>query len=483
MKVREAGEPAATSEPSLAPTRREFLVVTSAAAAALIAGCAAGTSTDGGDAGTTPADAALPPDLAMLPIDPPDGVGESGAFGLGVASGDVTAGSALLWTRHDASAALTVSVWEMLGDTYARRIATLDAAAIDGGFVHVEVPGLTAGARYRYAFFEMKDGLRTARSPIGRFRAAPADSTQEPLVIGAISCTKNGRAFDTLARAAERSDLATFLLLGDTTYADGCKTLGEYRTRWVENLSTAAYRALRASTSVVATWDDHEVDNNWDAEKIDPAKAATAKRALFENLPIRRAPAAPDRIWRSLRWGRTAELFVLDARGERRPSTKKTPQAEYLSRPQMDWLKAGLAASPSVFKLILNSVPIGSFPLAFQFGNDDRWEGYAAQRNEILEHVEKQKIGGVLWVSGDFHLASIGRVSRSGPGAAAIEVLAGPGAQTGNVLAAGLGAPQFDWVSTTNNYTALHLDPIKSQVRIVFHDGKDAIIADRSYTL
>ena len=75
--------------------------------------------------------------------------------------------------------------------------------------------------------------------------------------------------------------------------------------------------------------------------------------------------AAPDRIWRSFRWGHSAEVFVLDCRGERRPSTRSvnpTRESVYISRAQMDWLKAGLRASPAVFKFIVNSVPIYGRP-------------------------------------------------------------------------------------------------------------------------
>ena len=48
----------------------------------------------------------------------------------------------------------------------------------------------------------------------------------------------------------------------------------------------------------------------------------------------------------------------------------------------------------------------------------------------------------MLWVAGDFHLlASTGRVSPSGVGSRAIEVLAGPGAQVANPLGVGRAMP------------------------------------------
>ena len=477
--------------------RRGFLETTALAAAGLAVGCGgdddvppspdaggrpdAGLPVDGGlDAGGL--DAGLP-DAGRPAVEPPDDTPEVATFGLGVASGDVTTEQVILWTRYDGSAPLRLVVWEMMGDVYARTVYDAAEAPRDGGFVHVDVAGLTAGLRYRYAFFEMDTDARVGRSTVGRFRAAIPDSSREPLTIGATSCTRNGRAFDTLSHAAGRDDLDIFLNLGDTTYNDDAVTLGEYRAKWAENLGTDGYRALRAAVSGISTWDDHEVENDYDPERLPAAQMAAALAAFEENTPFRPDPAAPGRIWKRLRWGQTLEVFVLDCRSERLPSTRTSGSPIYVSREQMDWFKAGLLASPAVFKLIMNSVPISDFPFAFDLARNDRWEGYGAQRDEILQHIDDNAIGGVLWVSGDFHMASMGRVSPSGVGASQIEVLVGPGNNNPNVLAATLGGPQFDWATSSNNYAVLELDPATAEVRIWYHDADDLVIETRTYAL
>ena len=467
-------------------SRREFLETVAVAAAGALVGCGGGT--EGGADGGGPLDAALDAPLAVdagppavdagadagpPPVEPPEGTPEVARFGLGIASGDVTDTHAIVWARYDGFATLGLTVWEMEGETYARTVHSAIVAPADGGFAHVDVPGLRAGARYRYAFFELLDAARTGRSAVGRFRAALAPDATEPLKLGAVSCTRNGRSFSTIERAAAQTDLDAFLLLGDTTYNDGASTVAEYRAKWAENLATAGYRGLRAATSVVATWDDHEVDNDFDPERVD---TTAARQVFFENLPVRRMPP-PDEpiIWRSLRWGLTAELFVLDCRGERLPSTRGGTDT-YLSRRQMDWLKAGLVASPAAFKLIMNSVPITDFPLAFDVARGDRWEGYPTQRTEILRHIDDNAVRGVLWISGDFHLASMGRVSTSGPGATQSEVLVGPGAQNGNLLAATLGGPQFDWATSSDNYAMLELDPARALIRVWYYDASGSVM-------
>lgn len=437
----------------------------------------AGPSADAGDrdGGTD----AGPPE----PPDPPEDTPESDAFPLSVASGDVTTETALLWTRYDGGEPLRVVVWEMEGDDYARVVHAADATAGEGGYVRHDASGLSAGRRYRYSFFEMDGEMRVARSPVGRLRAAIAADAMEPLTFGAVSCTDNGRSMDTLERASERDDIDLFLFLGDTTYNDGSETLPEYRSKWEENISTTGYRRLREATSLLATWDDHEFANDWNPETFDAAQLDAAVQAFFDHQPVRRDEAAPKKVWKRLTWGRTAEVFVLDCRSERLPSTRGDSDAIYVSREQMDWLKAGLADSAAVFKIIMNSVPIGDFPGAFDFpsARNDRWEGYAAQREEILRFVQDAPVDGVLWLSGDFHLGSMGYVAASGLGSDQVEVLAGPGAQIGNPLATTLGEPQFDWASARNNYTLLELDPSEALIRVWFVDGDGSVMETGEY--
>ena len=496
------GAPSSNGLPSTSadePTsRRVFIKTTAAVAAAAAIGCSIDEPTVlPADSGPAP-DSAPPPDSGTPdsavdggdsgdggpdPVEPPESTPENtDDFGLGVSSGDVTHEDAIIWTRYSGgSGSLTMALWEMDGDDYLRVVAEGEIAPASGGFIHVAVTGLVGGRRYRYAFFEVQADERTRRSPIGRFRAALAPGQQENIILGACSCTENGRPFDTLVRAGERDDLDVFLLLGDTTYNDGAITREEMRTRWAQNLGAAGYLEVRQKTSVLATWDDHEVEDNFNPESAD---IEVAREAFFENLPLRRDLSEPERIWKSIRWGDTAEIFVLDCRSERRRTTIGTTDI-YISVEQMEWLKAGLAASSAVFKLIVNSVPITEYPSLFDPALDDRWEGYTQQREEILSHIDDGSITGVLWVSGDFHFASAQRVSPAGQaGATQIEILVGPGASHGNPAAFALGGePQFDFVAETDNYVTMELMPATNTIRMSWIDREGTAFEVREYVV
>ncbi len=481
-------------------SRRAMLERTGIGVAAVLVGCGddGGSDPDGGTMpgadmsgtdGSTPGTDGGPPEMDGGPDEPdmrplPDGgmddvrsLPSSGAFMLGVASGDATEDSVVLWTRYDGSGAVTLVVWELLTDgSDGARVLDMAVTPDDAGFVH-ETIAVDAGQRYGYAFVE--DG--TARSTIGRFRAAIAADAMEPLVFGAVSCTSNGRSFDTLLRAGEREDLDAFLLLGDTTYNDGAETLEEFRGKWEENFATEGYIATRAATSLLATWDDHEIDNNWDPENTAVGIVDAGRQAFFEHLPLERLAVDPGRVWRKRTWGRTLEVFVLDCRSEREPSTRMDADAAYVSPEQLDWLKTGLSSSTAVFKVILNSVGISDFPFLLDLGADDRWEGYAAQREDILSFIDDAGISGVFWVAGDFHFASLGRVGASGDlGENQWEVLVGPGAQTQNPLHTTLTGSRWPHADGTNNYTELRFDPTTAEIRVRFIDGDGDVVADET---
>ena len=187
----------------------------------------------------------------------------------------------------------------------------------------------------------------------------------------------------------------------------------------------SASLALRGSTSLITQWDDHEVRNNWEGDSVDADLLTSARRAFLEHQPFRRNEARPLRYWRSLKWGKTAELFILDSRSER-----DRARGEYLSPEQLDWLVKGVEQSDAVFKLILNTVPIGAFDAPFFAPfSEDNWQGFPAQREELLTRLEATGAQGVMFLSGDFHFACFGRVAKSGPGSTLFEALVGPGAQ------------------------------------------------------
>lgn len=432
----------------------------------------AGHEGDGGqDADGVDAQDAAPVDTSVPGVDL-DAIPYQGAdFPYRVMAGDATATNAMVWTRYTGTGTLHVQL-ELEKGANGRAVISREVAASeigDGGFVHVDVAGLAAGQRYRYTFFVVEGGKPVSRSAFGAVRAALAPGALETITFAGTSCTHQLSVPFPLMTDASKRKLDFFIHAGDHVYADyqtGAFTLADFRSKYADAWHASGLQALHASTGMVMTWDDHEFANNWNPETFPASRRDAAMAAYFEHRATRRDASAPNRVWKSLVWGDTLEVLVLDCRSERKPSTRTTANAQFLSPAQMAWLKDRLSRSTAVFKLVVASVPISHFPPDMHPGYDptDKWEGYAAPRDEILDFIATKAIKGVWWLAGDLHFGSVGTVEATGPRKQMHEVLMGP---TGSPpVSPVLPSTQFDAVVNEKNYTLFHADPVKRELTI-----------------
>ena len=319
------------------------------------------------------------------------------------------------------------------------------ALAANDFTARTRVQALQASTQYYYRF------AAGELSESGAFRTAPEpdDPANLSFVVSGDSnlgyTGPLGLDFHVLsAAAAEDPDF--FVFFGDTIYADSgvlpggdAFTLDEYRevhrlTRGDPHLQT-----LIASTATYSGWDDHEVRNDYDGETVDPEQFRNGARAFFEYLPLRLHPDGEEfRIDRSVRWGQHVELFFLDGRqfrSEERfcnpdpipdgPETADTlfspfvedevlavqvdpvigplaaqlllrpsdpacvanelhdPSRTILGARQLAALEQALLDSTATFKIIVNNTPLSRIFVTPY----DRWDGYAAEQQELLDFV------------------------------------------------------------------------------------------------
>jgi phosphodiesterase/alkaline phosphatase D-like protein len=401
------------------------------------------------------------------------------AFTHGVASGDVTAGSAVLWTRAEGGDALTVEVSESEG--FAGDVLGYDAQTSPSRDFTVKViaDGLKASTRYYYRF-RAGDGV----SAIGTFITAPDDSTSEPLRF-VFSGDSDGRRhadgspafneFDVLDAAATE-DPAFFLYFGDTIYADRepeAATLDEYRGKYKQNRRYPALAGILAATSTYNVWDDHEVYNDFAGATVERVTFEVGRQAFREYMPIDDS-GEQDILYRAFRWGADVDLILLDERSFRDASAAQaceidgqadplpaaaTPGAPdalrgirafvglpaelpegcadliddasrtLLGEDQKRYFFDWLASSDATWKIVVNSVPIQML-LALPY---DRWEGYSAERREVLEFIRANDIKNVVFLTTDFHANIFGPVRMDAftdNDPIAYEAIAGPIATT-----------------------------------------------------
>jgi alkaline phosphatase D len=354
----------------------------------------------------------------------------------GVVVGDVTPRSAVLWARGDRDGRLQV---ELSGGPHGP-IKPVPVKGADDRTGQIRLRGLTPERRYSY---RVRLGRR-GRPALGSFKTAPGKHKSAAVrlafggdVAGQNVCRDAVEGFpimDTIR--ATRPDV--FVGLGDMIYADNaCAATGMYGNaqlpgafgpatdlagfwaHWQYNRADPASRRLLAKTSYVGVWDDHEVINDFGQfTDIGPAPPyppglhllPIGLRAFLDYTPIRTAP----RLYRSLRWGRNLQLFVLDTRSHRDANfATDSPQQPktMLGREQLAWLERGLARSDATWKVIVSSVPM-SIPTGFPttngrdgWANFDQATGFENELLGILRFMAEHKVDNTLWITTDVHFA------------------------------------------------------------------------------
>jgi alkaline phosphatase D len=414
-------------------TRRRFLELVAASAAATAAGC----------------------DFfpVALPIYP---------FTLGVASGDPLADRVVLWTRlapeplapggGGGMPAQPVTVfWEVANDDQFHSLVRVGSAVADPSLahsVHVDVNGLAPDRWYFYRFIAAGHV-----SPVGRARTMPArDASPSLLRFASASCQHYESGFYTAHAAIAQEDLDLVTFLGDYMYEGGqgsggvrvhdgprVADLGGYRNRYALYKSDPNLQAAHLLCPWIVTWDDHEVSNNYAGLVIGGAAAtpipelrAAAYQAWYEHQPVRLLPpkGSSFRIWRDFAFGDLAKLFVLDTRQYRtdqdcndaflepRCPTFPNPNGDMLGAAQESWLLNGIAASASVWNVLAQQVVFAPTPVG-TFLNYDQWDGYPHARQRIVDFLRAREQRDAVVLTGDIHAAGVGWVPGVTPGAPA----------------------------------------------------------------
>jgi alkaline phosphatase D len=374
-------------------------------------------------------------------------------FPLGVASGDPWPTSVVLWTRlapkpldgGGMPMANIEVIWEVARDRAFANIAARGVALARpevGHSVHVDATGLDADREYFYRFRVGREA-----SQVGRTRTAPADGAAvERLRFAVCGCNHYETGFFTAFQRIAEEQFDFVFHTGDYIYEgrdDGGQntrvrhhlgqeiyTLVDYRNRYAQYKMDRDLRAAHASAPFIATWDDHEVDNDY-AGRLDehntPAelfllRRAAAYQAFYEHMPVRAAllPTGPDlQLYRRLRFGALIDLTILDTRQYRSNQACegtgtldcaefRDPSRTMLGATQERWLTEQLTAAHARWTVIGQQVPtfardFGAANPATRFSTD-KWDGYASARDRLFASLVETKAANPIVLSGDVHV-------------------------------------------------------------------------------
>tara|TARA_B100001057_G_scaffold85312_1_gene81128 strand:- start:10056 stop:11534 length:1479 start_codon:yes stop_codon:yes gene_type:complete len=353
----------------------------------------------------------------------------------GVASGDPLEDRVIIWTRVTPKTKLNkVPVkWKISSAADFKNLINegVFVTNIDRDYtVKVDVDRLSPGETYYYKF----EAFGT-ESIVGKTKTI--SNLTDSLRFAAISCSDYQRGFFNAYASLAYEDLDVVIHLGDYIY--------EYKSRDYSNgiferlhlpdreiLSLYDYRVRHSQYKLdpdlinahknhpfILIWDDHETTNDTykdgaenhqeDEEGSFSKRISSALQAYYEWQPIREK----QKPYRKFQFGYLADLIILEERLEGR--TKQAESLEdtslflldrtMLGETQLEWFLSNLSDKSSQWKIIGNQV-IFSY---LNYGrpdfniNLDSWDGYPVERQKIADHIIKNNIDDVVFLTGDTH--------------------------------------------------------------------------------
>jgi alkaline phosphatase D len=400
-------------------------------------------------AGTAAAAAILAPEALGQGRAAP--LARGGRFSEGVMSGEPTPRGITLWSRlHEVDGSVSANLEVARDREFRRVVATkrIATSAARGHALKARISGLRPHEQYYYRF-----STRTTDGPVGRFRTALPPDSRQPVRFAFWSCQDFTHGFYNAHDVMLDDDLDFVLCLGDYIYAEteesgatavrrdpigsvpapGVKrqaqTLDDYRAKYRLYRSDPSLRRVHARFPTVMLWDDHEVENNYVGGVPDgglppqfrysAARKRAAYKAFFEAMPY--SPPVGNRVYRTLRFGRTVDLIVMDQRQYRAdqpcndaiaPACPELFQPRtFLGQAQMDFVKNALRSSQAAWKVMANEVVMMPVKLPNDvFATFDSWHGYPVEREQLLQFIKANGIKDVVFATGDIHIFIAGDV-------------------------------------------------------------------------
>ncbi len=378
-------------------------------------------------------------------------------FSLGIASGYPRPDAVALWTRllHLPDPRAVRVAWEIAADESMARVVqrgTAVAEAAWGHSVHVEARGLEPDRWYWYRF-----RAGDAESAVGRTRTAPAPGAAPGrLRFAFASCQQYEHGYFGAYRhlVADAPDLVAFL--GDYIYesswgrervrqhdAAEAITLDDYRARYALDTSDPDLQAAHAASPWIATWDDHEVVNDYADDRAGEAESreaflarrAAAYQAYFEHMPLppaMRPRGAALRLHGELSWGSLARFYVLDGRQHRSPhacpqprrrggpstvldaaacAELEDPSRSMLGAEQERWLDGAIGGSGAAWNVVAQATRMAQWdsqPGPGRRAWTDGWDGYPQARRRLLGRLAQAR--NPVVIGGDVHAFNVAQL-------------------------------------------------------------------------
>ncbi len=237
------------------------------------------------------------------------------------------------------------------------------------------------------------------------------------------SCSHEDKKQPLLSLAAkEGPDL--FIYLGDNIYGD-TEDMAELMAKYRKLGNKPEFQELNDSTTVLATWDDHDYGEN-DAGRHYPMKAESKDIFLeFWKEPTESERRNHEGIYHSLMYGpadTAVQVILLDTRTFRDNLTIledkskykndyqpcQTPDSTMLGAEQWTWLEEQLK-KPARLRIIASSNQF-----SHEYNGWESWTNLPHEQQKMLNLIKSTKANGVIFLSGDVHWGELSKMQVDG---------------------------------------------------------------------
>ncbi|MDE0032411.1 MAG: alkaline phosphatase D family protein [Deltaproteobacteria bacterium] len=253
----------------------------------------------------------------------------------------------------------------------------------------------------------------------GHFSTFPLAATREPFTFLFGSCNlhsmgllewwlRNDEAWKRVSQVGKETHARFMLHCGDQIYADipwwPSASVDHYRKKYIDAWEDCVpAQAVLTEMPHYMILDDHEITDDFDRSTSAAAGNGLLNAALkayweFQDQHNPDTPGLPRRYYYDFRCG-SARFFVMDTRFRRESKSK-----QMIDIAQMSKLKQWLTSDRDDLKFVVTSVPFVGH-VRSKRDRQDKWSGraYRSQREEVLGHIFKHDVKGVVFLTGDMH--------------------------------------------------------------------------------
>lgn len=388
-------------------------------------------------------------------------------FHLGVASADPTNTGIILWTRlnpnltrHNSYITFELSERPDFTTKMSGKVLIDETIKNSDYTIKIDLEGkLKPGKTYYYRFL-----YKDVYSMIGRFKTLP--ETSERVSFGFITCQNFSDGYYPAFNHLANEDVDFVFHLGDFIYERVYREIkfkdrviklpsGEnfvqdtedYRYLYRTYLSDKNLQLLRAAHPVIPVWDDHEFANDYyydyenqtyrieghpfdgDKEKTLTLRVASIK-AWSEYVPARvdinlksYNPLDWIKIYRDFKIGNFTHFILTDGRSYRtkQPCSKKYGTfgcygvftSKMLGDGQLRWFMEKVGEKDTTWKVWVNQVQFSQEKVNGKHISVDGWDGYAGERQKILNFLRDRNIDNLVVLTGDRHAKLVASIPDS----------------------------------------------------------------------